>query len=132
MGVFPRAGMGGNTEGVAWWTPALVAGGLTAAYMTWDYFLHKRSPVEIHCADTPHNQAILAHCSLLQGTYWPHPLLSNAHLQGIALMRFRTPVDPVYRRDKVIAKDGATLLLDWCESEGPELHERSPIVCLLS
>ena len=73
--------MGGNTEGLGWFTPALVAGGLTAAYIAWDYFQHKRSPVEIYCAETDHNDAILSRCPLLQGTYWPHPLLSNAHLQ---------------------------------------------------
>lgn len=47
-------------------------------------------------------------------------------------MRFRSKVDPKYRRESIIAKDGATLLLDWGESEGPELTPNSPVVCLLT
>ena len=47
-------------------------------------------------------------------------------------MRLRVPVHPIYRRERVVATDGATLLLDWCEGDGPLLHDRSPIVCLLS
>ena len=36
------------------------------------------------------------------------------------------------KREIIIAEDGATLELDWGESEGKELKDESPILCLLS
>ena len=47
-------------------------------------------------------------------------------------MKLRKKVDPCYRREVLTADDGATLLLDWGESEGPALTDKSPIICLLS
>ncbi|KIY92980.1 abhydrolase domain-containing protein 1/3 [Monoraphidium neglectum] len=76
---------------------------------------------------------VLSRCPTLKSEYRPVPLLTNPHVETIAIAKLRSDPKLPFRREIILTKDGGAVAIDWehFDMEEHELPEDAPVIVLL-
>ena len=92
---------------------AAVLGGVVARLAERLWRTRHQSPLDVTCAETPGNAALLASCPRFAEPYDAVDLLRNRHACTIAVSLFRQNLDIEYQREVLRMPDGGHVTLDW-------------------